>query len=161
MRQIFALVLLCCCLLGSRPASAQQPPSKDDQAAWQLFAEGVQKLEEGKPRAEVLQPWESALQQFPHGRYAAQLTDYVAQLRTQLNDEKALADSTVAEPDTMPLKERIDYYIARFPDVHGVQWSQPGRCSTLSGKDRNDTVATSAIVKIGRPAIPALIARLE
>lgn len=133
-----------------------------EEGAWQNFFRGTQMLEEGKARTEVLLHWEGGIKSYAASRFTNQLTEYVRELKAQVEEDKILAANAVADFEKLPENERIDYLIARFPDVHGQQSSQPGKCSTIGfgGLANGGTSFSDAIVKIGRPAVPALIEHL-
>jgi hypothetical protein len=126
---------------------------------WLSFQRGVELLAAGAPRKEVVQQWRQTLQGFPESRYTEQLNEYLPQLEAQLAGDEELAKSAVADPDSLPVEKRVAYYAARFPDVRGVQWSQPGHCQTFGMGER--TTFSDAVIAIGLPAIPELIARLD
>lgn len=151
--QLWSLIALLLFLSSSATAQAER---KQDDGAWRSFYAGVELLEKGEPRAQVLAQWEATLREFPQSEYQHQLESYVAVLRQQVIQNKTLAAS---QPENGSLEKRIADNIARFPDVHGKQWSQPGSCWTLGQGD--DTRWSDAIVKIGRPAVPALIEHLS
>ncbi|MCI0379000.1 MAG: hypothetical protein L0215_15435, partial [Gemmataceae bacterium] len=147
------LIALCSVLAISTPSLAQ------DEAAWQSFNEGILLLQKGAPRSQVLEHWQKALTDSPQSKYAAQLRDYIAQLKPQIEEDKKLAAGAVKAPEKLPLAERIAYYLERFPDVRGEQFSDPGFCSTVGMGE--GTALSDAVVRIGRPAIPALIEKLN
>jgi hypothetical protein len=129
-----------------------------NEGAWQAFLTGITMLEAGGERTKILAQWESALKDYGQSRYRAQLEEYVAALKAQAGEDKQLAATAVADPEKLPVSERVAYYIARIPDVQGAQFSQPGHCMTVGMGE--GTKISDAIVKIGRPAVPALIEHL-
>jgi hypothetical protein len=129
-----------------------------NEGAWHSFYRGIQLLEGGSDRTEVLRQWERTLHVYGHSRYQDQLLDLVGELRGQVKDDEELKAAAVELPEALPVTERVDYYVARFPDVHGVQFSQPGHCSTLGMGE--GTRISDAVVSIGRPAVPRLIDHL-
>ncbi|MHC4503128.1 MAG: hypothetical protein ACYTFI_07475, partial [Planctomycetota bacterium] len=129
-----------------------------DEGAWQSFFVGIKLLQEDVPRADVLAQFERTLTVYGQSRYREQLLDLLGELRKQVEEDKRLKASEVDDPEKLPVEERIRYYVARFPDVRGAQWSQPGHCMTLRMGDR--TKFSDAIVKIGRPAVPTLMEHL-
>ena len=128
-----------------------------NEGAWQLFLRGLNVLEEMRPRDEVLALWEQALKTYPTSRYEEQLQEYVALLRKQIVQDKELA-RWATDPNKLPLPRRVEYYVARWPDVHGVQFTQPGHCLCVGWGQ--GTKLSNAVVAIGRPAIPVLIEHL-
>ena len=130
-----------------------------NEAAWQSFAQGIAMLRSGTPRSELLNHWKETLRVFDHSRYHEQLTDLTSQLEKQVVEDQKLAGSDVEDPGKLPLPQRINYYIARLPDVHGAQWSQPGHCVTYGMGE--GTQVSDALIKIGRPAVPKLIEHLD
>ena len=130
-----------------------------NEGAWQSFWRGIKLLEQGSPRAIVLAQWQETLRIYGHSRYRQQLLDLVGQLKAQVQQDGALRATEVDEPDRLPQDERIAYYLGRFPDVRGQQFCQPGQCQVLRMGER--TKFSDAIIKIGRPAVPALIEHLS
>jgi len=134
-----------------------------DNWAFQDFYRGIELLENGGPRQEVLAAWEKSLSVYPHSQYREQLLDYIARLRKQIEQDTKLLATSVDNPEKLPLDERIAYYIARFPDVRGYQALQPGHCQTIGlggPTEEYDTSLSDAIVQIGRPAVPMLVDHL-
>lgn len=127
--------------------------------AWQSFLGGIELLERGDPREKVLAHWTTTLRRFDASPYTVPLKDLTEQLAIQVREDVRLAAEPAVKPDDLPVDKQVDYYMARLPDVRGQQWSQPGHCQTLGFGER--TVASDALVKIGVPAVPALIGRLE
>ncbi len=134
-----------------------------NEGAWQSFFKGTQMLENGDLRKDVLEQWESTLTFYGKSEYREQLLDYVQMLKEQVEEDKKLGTGVVNELGALSEKERIAYCIARFPDVHGFQMSQPGHCMTISffpDSTSKDTLISDTVVKIGRSAVPALIEHL-
>jgi hypothetical protein len=129
-----------------------------NEGAWHSFQEGIRLLQSGAARKLVLAQWKSTYEIYGNSRYREQLTDLIAELEQQVPQDDRLAASEVEDPEALPLKERIAYHTARFVDVRGAQWGQPGMCATT--RCGEGTRHSDAIVKIGRPAIPTLIALL-
>jgi len=130
-----------------------------NEAAWQSFAQGIAMLESGTPRSDVLNHWKETLRVFGQSRYRDQLTDLTSLLAKQVVEDQKLTGSDVEDPERLPLPQRIDYYIARLPDVHGAQSFQPGHCRTYGMGE--GTKVSDALIKIGRPAVPKLIEHLD
>jgi len=129
-----------------------------NEGAWQSLRKGIHLLQSGATRQRVLVQWRSTYETYGHSRYRAQLENLIAELEKQVSEDEPLAASEVEDPEALPLKERIAYHTARFADVRGAQWSQPGMCVTTHCGE--GTRHSDAIVKIGRPAIPTLIGLL-
>lgn len=127
--------------------------------SWSSFQRGIELLESGAPWKEVASQWQETLKRFGASEYAKQLEDYQPQLEKQAAADDELSKLAVVEPDKLPVAERIAYYVARFPDVHGVQFSQPGHCITHGMGE--GTKFSDAVIAIGFPAIPSLIDSLE
>jgi hypothetical protein len=126
--------------------------------AWEPFFRGIEMLDAGESRADVLAVWKAAAADFPNSNYSDQLADYIAQLQQQVRDDQQLAAEPATDPATLPIDRRIAWYLRRFPDVHGVQFSQPGECMTVGfGEGTKISDATTAI---GWPAMPMLIDHL-
>jgi hypothetical protein len=106
-----------------------------------------------------LAQWEQTLKTYPASRYKEQLADLIGQLKIQVREDVELSKTPAVDAAQLSQEQQIAYYISRLADVHGQQWSQPGHCQTTGmGKD---TASSDALVKIDRPAIPALIEQLE
>ena len=99
-----------------------------DFACWDSFGRGVRLLQAGAPRADVLAQWQDTLQFLGSTPLAGEVKDLVAELAKQVQEDKRLAATEVKDPEGLPLQERIAYYIARFPEVHGEQRTEPGAC---------------------------------
>jgi len=130
-----------------------------NEGAWHSFAQGIVLLENGSPRKAVLAQWSQTLRVYGQSDYRGQLIELTAQLEKQAVEDEKLRAADVADPEKLPVEKRIEYYLARLPDVHGQQWSQPGHCMTVglgAGTEISD-----ALVKIGRPAVPRLIEHLD
>ena len=123
-----------------------------NELAWISFYTGIGMLEKGESRAEVLVQFENTLKAYGESRYKEQLNDLVSELGKQVEEEKEIAKTNVDDPETLPLDKRIPYYIARLPDVRGIQVSQPGHCSTTGMGERTKT--SDSLVAIGQPAVP-------
>jgi hypothetical protein len=134
-----------------------------EEAAWQSFNRGIELLESGADRSQVLAQWQETLRLYRASSYTGQVADLVGDLTEQAAEDTALRKSDVADPSQLPLPERVQYFIARLPDVHGEQPGQPARCITLgltSAEMGTDTRNSDALVDIGWPALPALIDHL-
>lgn len=127
--------------------------------SWSSFQRGIELLESGAPRKDVVIQWRQTLAGFPESSYTKQLDEYLPQLDTQVAEDEQFAKSAVADPESLSTGERLTYYTARFPDVRGVQLSQPGHCTTFGLGELTKT--SDAVIAIGLPAIPNLIERLE
>ena len=130
-----------------------------NEGGWQSFARGIAMLEGGSPRHAVLAQWKETLRFFGESRYRPELLDLTAQLEKQVVIDEKLRAGDAADPEKLPVDQQIEYYLARLPDVHGMQISQPGHCSAV-GLDAGTTIS-DALVKIGRPAVPGLIDHLD
>ncbi|MFH1741935.1 MAG: hypothetical protein ABIH23_23270 [bacterium] len=133
-----------------------------NEAAWQSFARGIDLLENGAPRTEVLAQWKETLEVYGQSKYREQLLDLTAQLTEQVREDEILNANSPKDLDELTVQEQIDYCIARCPDVHGVQFGWPGRCIVLSvgGIKEKGTRFSDHLVAIGRPAVPKLIDHL-
>jgi hypothetical protein len=143
--------------------SGDQFPLIYDSWAFHEFYRGVELLQNGAARRDVLASWEESLKLYPHSRYREQLLDYTATLREQTGQEKELLATAVDDPEELPIEERIAYYIARFPDVQGRQLTQPGHCLAVGhGPPRKEsgTWLSDSVVEIGGRAVPVLIEHL-
>lgn len=129
-----------------------------NELAWQMFQEGLGQLVLGKPRKFVLAKWNETAESFPFSDYADQLSDYIAVLKGQDQDNGAV-QRTSEELQKLPLNERIAAHLEDFQEITEVQNIQTGECPLLY--DGENTVASDAIVRIGKPAIPALITHLK
>jgi hypothetical protein len=130
-----------------------------DFARYDSYARGARMLRAGAPLADVLAEWQDALQFLREQPLAGEVKDLAAELAKQVEEDKRLAATEVKDPESLPPQERIACYIARFPEVCGEQRSIPGACGTTGMGER--TRFSDAIVKIGRPAVPALIEHLS
>ncbi len=126
---------------------------------WPAVDKGMQLLESGAPRNDVLTAWTAALNTSRGSQYEPQLQELLAQLRQQVIDDKTLARSPKTDPQKLPTKQQVQYYAARIADVHGMQFSDPGDCVVLGFGP--GTAICNALVKIGRPSLPALIDLLD
>jgi hypothetical protein len=126
---------------------------------WPAVDKGMQLLESGAARGDVLTAWTVALNTSRGSQYEPQLQELLIQLRQQVMDDKALAQSPKTDPQKLPTKQQVQYYAARLADVHGMQFSNPGQCVVL--RFGPGTAISDALVKIGRPSLPALIDLLD
>jgi len=127
-----------------------------DEGAWQSFARGIGPLERGAPRSAVLAHWQTTLKEYGNSSYRAELAEMTEMLAQQVKEDQQL--EAITDPSKLSPAERAAYDIAHFPDVHGFQMSQPGMCLTTGmGTGTKDS---DAVVAIGRPAVPLLIAHL-
>jgi len=127
--------------------------------SWSSFQRGIELLESRASRRQVWQQWRQTVQNFPESEYTSQLKDYLSQLERQVADDDRSANSAVANPESLPLAQRISYYSERFSDVRGLQISQPGHCTTYGWGEQ--TKFSDAVIAVGLPALPELIERLE
>lgn len=97
-----------------------------NEGGWQSFARGIVMLQSGSPRQQVLAQWKETLRFYGGSRYGPELLDLTAQLEKQVIEDEKLRAANVADPEKLPVEQRIEYYLARLPDVHGMQMSQPG-----------------------------------
>ena len=134
------------------------------------FWNGARLLAAFAPRSSVLAVWKSGLRKDTQSSLAKQVANCVPILERQIEEEKILSKDTIENPDQLSLPARIDYYLNRFVDVHGVQMDETGLCDTVSMGVREglasatpepDTLPSDSIVRIGRPAIAALIRHLS
>jgi hypothetical protein len=138
-------------------ASAQRLSEKDDLAALRSYRAGIELLEKGAPRSEVLARWEAAHEAYPNSALSHALNVYTTLLRRQVEADTMPVDPV--DPAKLPIPKRVAYYTSLFPDVHGRQYDSSGACYLLH--NGAGTEASDAIVAIGRPAIPALIELLD
>ncbi len=123
------------------------------------FHRGIEFLEGGSPRADVLVRWQESLRLFPRSPNREQLLDYTATLKEQVEADRKLAAAEAMEPEGLPIEERVAYYLARFSDVHGSSMLE-GDCNVLSrfpAKKEPGTWNSDSVVEIGLPAVPQLI----
>ncbi|MFO8012959.1 MAG: hypothetical protein R6X20_06595 [Phycisphaerae bacterium] len=123
------------------------------------FLWGTRMLSEDRPWAGVLDQWRETLRYFPNWRYPDQLREVVSRLEEQVPEMARLAETDVADPAALPPQERIACYAARLPEVRGAQTRIPGSARALRMGQR--TRVSDALVAIGRPAVPALLDRLD
>jgi hypothetical protein len=138
-------------------------PQIYDNWAWAAFYPGIELLENGSPHTQVLRLWENCLETYPHSQYREQLLNYTSTLKRQIDEDQKAAAPEVLDPEHLLINDRIEYFIKRFPDVHGRQDSQPGHCTTVSGfppRRGTGTWLSDSIVEIGWPAIPKLVEHL-
>ena len=154
---VIVFILLACALMG--PVTAQENKEEYNKLAWESFYSGVEMLEKGSSRADVLARFEVTLKTYGQSRYKEQLLDLIGQLGKQVEEDKELAKTEAEDPETLPPDKRIAYYVARLPDVHGQQYFFPGHCLTINMGE--GTKISDALVAIGRPAVPALIKHLN
>lgn len=134
-----------------------------DKAVWRAFSRGMRLLQGGKPWADVLAQWDSTLNVYSQSRYRDQLLGLVEPLKKQVEEEEKLAAHTLETLRGLTVQQRINYCIARFPEVRGSRWMSPGRCRVLGsrgGPMGGPTWFSDHIVTIGRPAVPKLIEHL-
>jgi len=152
------LSIVLCLVVFAATSLAQPQPDKSNRAAWESFSAGIALLEKGAPRSDVLAQWETTMKEYPRSEYRHQLLSYTTILRAQIEQESTIP-AEGEQPGKLSPTQQVAYYIAHFPDVHGQQMGQPGICSVFSNGD--DTKASDAVVKIGRPAVPQLIKALD
>lgn len=87
---------------------------------------------------------------FPESEHAAKAAEIVAVL------DRMIAEDAAFKPGAPAGEAEIPALIHGLREVRGVQWSQPGAASVLHGGG-----AAWALVRLGRAAIPALIAILD
>ena len=135
-----------------------------DDGAWPTYSKGIEMLKTGASRAAVVQVFEQAATADDGGGYAEQLRDLTAQLKVQIAEDAARAQKPVPDPGALPVDQQVQFYISQFEDIASPQFSNPGEPMVVNvgapimGKI---TAASDALVKIGRPALPALVALLD
>ncbi|MFH1741934.1 MAG: hypothetical protein ABIH23_23265 [bacterium] len=111
------------------------------------------------PWAESLVQLRSFLAVYKQSRYSPEAIELIKALEQNVRVERALTERDIGDPEELPLDERIDYYIARFPETRGMQPGEPGFCKTVGMGEY--TKFSDSVVEIGRPAIPKLIEHLN
>ena len=131
-----------------------------DGRTWPSLSKGVEMLQTKRAdRAAVLEVWQATLAANPGSGYEEQLQDMIAQLKIQAGEDALRAKAVAVDPAKLPVEEQIRYYVDRLCETNGEQDSDPGECPVLGWGPR--TEFSDALVKIGRPAVPALIALLD
>jgi hypothetical protein len=77
-------------------------------------------------------------------------------LRVMADEDEAFKEPK--DPAALPEPKRIEYYIFKLRDVAAQQFSTPGKCQVFMFTRDN---AAWALRRIGKPAIPALLALLD
>ena len=112
-------------------AGSAQIAAGPEMDAWKHFYKGIELLEQSRPRTEVLTEWEAGLRIEDQSGLAKQIAEDIPLLKRQIIDDKEIALEKIVKPGSLPIQQRIDYYIKRFVDVHGTQPGQPGFCHTV------------------------------
>jgi hypothetical protein len=135
--------------------------SGDEKKAWETFFAGVKSLQDEGDRNRAAELFERVANEFPRSRFAEESKELGGLLRQMLEEERHWIEP--AEPQSLPLEQKIAYYAFHLRDVNCYQMSQPGMCYLLGdfSRERLGTNAAMKLKEIGEPAIPALIKLLE
>ncbi|MCP3677978.1 MAG: HEAT repeat domain-containing protein [Deltaproteobacteria bacterium] len=140
----------------TRKMATESPEAK----AWGWFSTALKQLQEGADRSEVAKAFRKLVSTYPDSYYAEDSRELTGLLMKMVDEDKAWNEP--ADHEHMSVQEKIKYNIYRLRDVACRQFSQPGMCNVLSsfGAETGEYNAAIELSKIGRPAIPALIALL-
>lgn len=130
-----------------------------DARAWPSLSQGVKMLQKGADRTAILDVWQRTLAAHPSSGYEEQLKDMLAQLTLQVRQDAQRAKAPPVDPATLALDQQVQYYVDHLCDIATDQMFDPGECPVLNGGKA--TASSDALVKIGRPALPALVALLD
>jgi hypothetical protein len=137
----------------------------EEAGAWGGFSSAVHSLQRPGDRAELARSFRAVFEQAPVSHYAADADELSVLLAFMAEEDKAWAEPKA--PDRLPIAEKVRYCVHHLRDVHVRQFMQPGTCNVLRGgrssRDGEKGPGNAAIElkKIGKPAIPALIALLD
>ena len=120
---------------------------------WEL---GLTNLHAGHPMAEVRDIWSEHYRVFGTN-ITPEIGEYVATLGQQADEFQRLSATTVEDPNSLPVGERANYYIARLSMARRV----PNRMGFGGiGSFKVGSPATE-LVQLGWDALPALVEHLD
>jgi hypothetical protein len=112
-------------------------------------------------RPQLLAQFERIVRDFPASEHRERATGFIEMLRKMISEDEAHARAArpLAE---MSEKEKIAELIFQLRDQNGRQFSQPGSCDIFNdfGQGRKGNTPAHQLVKLGYPAVPALIEAL-
>lgn len=111
------------------------------------------------PREELAAAFRRIERHFPSSPHVDDAKEMAVRLERMVKEDR---EHPAIPPDVweqLPLDKRIAELVWRLRDQNGHQFSQPGWCSVLGWSDEGDSPAHQ-LLKIGYPAVPALIETL-
>ena len=116
----------------------------------------------GVTRPELLAQFERIAREFPKSEHHARAVGFVEMMRTMIAEDEAHA-RTAKPLDSMSDDEKARELIFRLRDQNGHQFSQPGSCDIFGdfGFAKHGDSPAHQLVKLGHPAVPALIEALD
>jgi hypothetical protein len=112
-----------------------------------------------RPREELAAAFRRIEHHFPSSPHVDDAKEMAIRLERMVKEDR---EHPAIPPDAweqLPLDKRIAELVWRLRDQNGHQFSQPGWCSVLGMSDEGDSPAHQ-LLKIGYPAVPALIEAL-
>jgi hypothetical protein len=133
-----------------------------DDLAWLHFLRGVNLLMYAD-RKEVLPHLQIVVKIAPESEYAVQAKDLLPHLERLIRAEQNARQEPPAEEAKLNDDQRAKRYVAQLPDLHCMQFSQPGFIQpfmTITDGKPNPNPPTARLRSMGMAAVPALIEAL-
>ncbi|MHC4199063.1 MAG: hypothetical protein ACYSU0_03665, partial [Planctomycetota bacterium] len=129
--------------------------------AWITFAAAVCSLHDRGDRPEAARLFRTVFAEHPMSYYAEDSRELAGLLDKMIEEDRAWKEPEDIEK--LNLEEKVRYNVHRLRDVACYQTSQPGMCDVTSDWAQKEGTYNAAIelLKIGEPAIPALIEVLD
>lgn len=133
------------------PDGAKLPPGEESPVTVELLS-----------RPELLDRFREIARLYPRNRDSAMVTELTSQLEQMVSEDKTHPKLTAEEISGLPVEEQVREWIFQLRDQQGIQLWQPGECLLFLrlGLAVENSPAYQ-LARIGRPAIPQLIAALD